>query len=138
MMVGAEAALVDSEAMIERLDAPAAATARSLRHRLLAELPDAGEQPDESGNVIGYGFGSGYKGLVCTIILSKSGVKLGIPHGATLPDPDRLLAGTGKVHRYVVIDDQKAASDPRLSPLLAEARAAALARFGGGPISAAS
>jgi hypothetical protein len=124
--------------MIDRLDAAAAATARLLRQRLLAELPDAGEQPDESGNVIGYGFGSGYKGLVCTIILSKSCVKLGIPHGATLPDPDRLLTGAGKVHRYFVVEDQGAAGDPRLSRLLAEARAAALARFGGRPTSAAS
>jgi hypothetical protein len=121
---------VDSEAMIERLGAAAAATARALRHRLLAALPDATEQPDASGNVIGYGFGSGYKGLVCTLILSKSGVKLGIPHGAALADPDRLLAGVGKVHRYVVVDGPNGAGDPRLSPLLAEARAAALARIG--------
>jgi hypothetical protein len=124
--------------MIDRLDAAAAATARLLRQRLLAELPDTTEQPDESGNVIGYGFGSGYKGLVCTLMLSKSGAKLGIPHGATLPDPDRLLEGTGKVHRYVVVKDDESARDPRLSSLLAEARAAALDRLGGGATSAVS
>jgi hypothetical protein len=124
--------------MIDRLDPKVAATASGLRQRLRAELPDTAEQPDESGNVIGYGFGSGYKGLVCTIMLSKSGVKLGVPHGAVLPDPDRLLEGTGKVHRYVVVADEEATGDPRLSTLLAEARAAALARLGGGATSAAS
>jgi hypothetical protein len=124
--------------MIDRLDREVAATARGLRQRLLAELPDTLEQLDESGNVIGYGFGSGYKGLVCTIILSKAGVKLGIPHGATFPDPDRLLEGAGKVHRYVVVTDEAATRDPRLSSLLAEARAAALARLGGRATSAVS
>jgi hypothetical protein len=129
---------VDAQKMIDRLDGKVAATANGLRQRLLAELPDTAEQPDESGNVIGYGFGSGYKGLVCTIMLSRSGVKLGIPHGATLPDPDRLLEGAGKVHRYVVVTDEEATRDPRLSSLLAEARAAALARLGGSATSAAS
>jgi hypothetical protein len=39
--------------------------------------------------------------MVCTLILSKSGVKLGLVGGAALSDPYGLLAGTGKVHRHV-------------------------------------
>jgi hypothetical protein len=38
---------------------------------------------------------------VCTLILSKTGIKLGLVGGATLPDPHRLLSGSGKVHRQM-------------------------------------
>ena len=51
--------------------------------------------------VIGYGYGPGYRGLVCTLILSKAGVKLGIVRGSELDDPHGLLEGSGRVHRYV-------------------------------------
>ncbi len=47
----------------------------------------------------------GYAGLVCTIIPSKTGVKLGVVRGATLPDPHGLLEGNGRKHRYVQIDE---------------------------------
>jgi hypothetical protein len=66
-------------------------------------LPEALETIDHKANLIGYGVGPGYTGAVCTIILSKSGVKLGIIGGASLPDPKKLLEGSGKVHRYVPI-----------------------------------
>jgi len=35
--------------------------------------------------------------------MSKTGVKLGLGGGASLPDPHGLLEGSGKVHRYVVL-----------------------------------
>jgi hypothetical protein len=38
---------------------------------------------------------------VCTLILSKSGVKLGFVRGGELADPRKLLTGSGKVHRYL-------------------------------------
>lgn len=75
--------------------------ARRLRAIVRAAIPGAREELDRPGRVIGYGFGPGYSGLVCTIIPSKKGVKLGVVHGARLPDPHRLLEGSGKQHRYV-------------------------------------
>ena len=75
--------------------------ARGLREIVRATMPDANEELDRPGRVIGYGFGPGYSGLVCTIIPSKKGVKLGVVHGARLPDPQGLLEGPGKQHRYV-------------------------------------
>ncbi|MBV9009128.1 MAG: hypothetical protein JO354_08180 [Verrucomicrobia bacterium] len=64
-------------------------------------LPDAREALDRSSSVIGYSYGSGYAGLVCTIIMSQGGVKLGIVGSANLPDPTHLLEGAGKRHRYI-------------------------------------
>lgn len=75
--------------------------ARGLRAIVRAAIPGAREELDRPGRVIGYGFGPGYSGLVCTIIPSKKGVKLGVVHGARLPDPQGLLEGSGKQHRYV-------------------------------------
>lgn len=75
--------------------------ALSLRGLILSVVPEAQEMVDRSGRVIGYGHGSGYKDLICTIILSKTGVKLGMVGGAELPDPKKLLEGAGKKHRYV-------------------------------------
>lgn len=41
--------------------------------------------------------------MVCTLIISPSGVKLGIVGGVELPDPHSLLEGSGKTHRHVVL-----------------------------------
>ncbi len=68
--------------------------------------------------MIGYGFGAGYKDMICTIILSKAGVKLGIVGSAALPDPTRLLEGTGKRHRYVPIAEASDLKKPGLKSLL--------------------
>jgi hypothetical protein len=119
---------VDAEALLAALDPDVAAVARALRARLLHDLVGTTEQPDAAANVIGYGHGPGYKGLVCTIILSKKGVKLGFYRGAELPDPDRLLEGAGKVHRYVPVASAEAAADPKLGRLIEAARAAATER----------
>jgi hypothetical protein len=43
--------------------------------------------------------------MICTIILSKKEVKLGIVGGASLADPNHLMEGAGKKHRYVVLNE---------------------------------
>src|SRR4051812_2985051 len=75
-----------------------------VRKLILKTVPDANEMVDAPAREIGYGHGDGYKGMICTIILSKGGVKLGIVNGASLPDPNGLLEGAGKKHRYVVLN----------------------------------
>ena len=104
--------------------------AEAVRSAVLAALPGCEEQADAAANVIGYGYGPGYKGLVCTLILSKKEVKLGFYRGAELPDPHGLLEGKGKVHRYVAVVDADAAADPRLAELLRTALAAYRERTG--------
>ena len=90
-------------------------------------VPEAMETVDRKANLIAYGIGPGYTGLVCTILLSKTGVKLGIVGGASLPDPKKLLAGAGKVHRHVPIvkvsDARQAGVKALLKACLARKRA---------------
>ena len=68
-------------------------------------FPGATETPDPTARVLGFGYGPGCKGTVATVILSKTGMKIGLPYGASLQDPKHLLAGEGKVHRHVAIKE---------------------------------
>src|SRR2546429_7151463 len=77
------------------------ALAGKARRLLLKLLPGAEERADSSAPVLSYAYGPGYRGMVCTLILSKSGVKLGLVRGAELADPNGLLEGSGKVHKYI-------------------------------------
>ena len=92
-----------------------------LRDFLLKNIANINEQPDEPGNIIGFNYGTGYKDLICTIIPSRKGMKLGFYKGSELADPAKLLTGSGKVHKYVEINSAKDISNPALKTLLSEA-----------------
>jgi hypothetical protein len=100
------------------------------RKTLREWLPDAGESVDESARMLAYRYGPGYKGMVCTLLLSKSGVKLGLVGGAALADPRGLLAGTGKVHRHVQLRTVEDLQQPGLKQLVLGASAACHKRLG--------
>lgn len=101
------------------------ALAASLRTTIRSAIPDASETLDGPGRVVGYAVGSGYAGLVCTIIPSKTGVKLGIVRGAELPDPQGLLEGAGKRHRYVQFNQPSDLDRAGIEEVLEAARTAA-------------
>jgi len=101
---------------------------RAARLLLTEALPDAVETLDESAKVIGYGYGPGYKGVVCTLILSRIGVKVGIARGSELPDPKHLMQGSGKIHRHVVLQTIADLKRPGLKALLKAALSAWQAR----------
>jgi hypothetical protein len=70
---------------------------------LMDRVPGMTREIDPAGRLIGYMLAPGYKGTLFTLLLSKSGVKVGFSHGASLPDPAGLLGGTGKVHRTFTV-----------------------------------
>jgi hypothetical protein len=110
---------------------PAVQEIASAARRLLKEaLPGIDETVDASAKLIGYRYGPGYKGLLCTLIMSKTGVKLGIFRGAELPDPKQLLSGTGKLHRHVQLRKVADLKTPGLKPLIETALASWRARAG--------
>ena len=87
--------------------------------RCLAEaFPGSAETLDESARMIAYSYGPGYKGLVCTLILSRTGAKIGVVRGSELPDPKGLLEGSGKVHRHVALKSPADLKRPGLKALL--------------------
>jgi hypothetical protein len=110
--------------LADRYPSNVQALARTARKLVLELLPGAEETVDTSANIIGYGYGPGYKGMICTLIFSKSGVKLGLARGAELADPKGLLEGTGKVHRYVRVEAASDLRKPGLKQLMKAALAA--------------
>ena len=95
--------------------------AAELRSFLLKELKGITETADNTASLIGYGFGTGYKDMICVIMLSKKGVKLGFYQGSQLPDPEKLLTGTGKIHRYLPVGSAADIKNPALKNFIREA-----------------
>ena len=85
-------------------------------------LPGAEETVDSSARMLAYAYGPGYRGLVCTLLLSQSGVKLGLNKGADLKDPQGLLRGSGKVHRHVQLRNPNDLKQTGLKSLVDAAR----------------
>lgn len=56
-------------------------------------------------------------------------MQLGLYKGSELPDPDHLLTGTGKVHRYVEINTPDLIISPALNALISAAVAACKQRI---------
>lgn len=100
------------------------------RKLILGALPRIDETIDASARLLGYGYGPGYRGSVCVLIPSRSGVKLGFYRGTDLPDPEGLLEGSGKVHRHVPLKTVADLKRPGLRDLLKAAKAAWKARSG--------
>jgi hypothetical protein len=117
--------MTDMEDEVEQLFATQPETSGLARHvydAVLEMFPGAVVTVDEQN--VGFGTGTGYRGLVFTVAPYRAHVTLGIAYGASLPDPAGLMTGTGKVHRHVKL---RALSDVD-SPALRELMRAALAR----------
>ena len=92
-----------------------------LRQLIFGNLPDVKEQLDLPAKMIAYCYGQKYNELVCVLIPSKKGLKLGFYRGIDLPDPDNLLKGTGKLSRYAEIMCAEDIRTKALTRLLKEA-----------------
>ena len=96
----------------------------SARRLLLQLLPLAEETVDSSAPIFSYGYGPGYRGMICTLILGKSGVKLGFVRGTELADPSELLEGSGKRHKYIQLSTALDLNRPGVKQLIKAAHAA--------------
>ena len=111
-------------------DGPRAA-AIELRRLVRSTVPDATETFDRSARMLAYSLAPGYPGMLCTIIPSKTGVKLGMGYGTELPDPRGLLTGAGKVHRHIAMKTAADVKQPGVIPILRAAVAACKKRTQG-------
>jgi hypothetical protein len=95
--------------------------AMKLREVILSNLPGISEVIDIPAKMVAYSYGQKYSELICIIIPSKKGVKLGFNRGKDLPDPNGLLEGTGKISRYIVIKEEEQIKSKVLKKLLQDA-----------------
>ena len=109
---------------LSQYDLPVYNAALQLRKVILPKLPGIIEQIDLPAKMIAYCYGQKYIEMICTIIPSKKGIKLGFYKGAELPDPQHLLQGTGKISRYVEIKTGEKINSEAVKELLKNALAA--------------
>jgi hypothetical protein len=109
------------DAFLSRYDEEVFINALKLREVIIKTLPDVTEQLDIPAKMIAYCYGQKYAELICVIIPSKKGLKLGFNRGTELPDPNGLLKGTGKISRYVEINSEKEIKSAALKKLLSHA-----------------
>ncbi len=91
------------------------------RKYVLSKLKNIEEIVDLPANMVAYGYGPGYNDMICTIIASKKGMKIGFYKGSEFPDPENILTGSGKVHKYAEIRSLEDLNKPGLSELFEEA-----------------
>jgi hypothetical protein len=101
-------------------DKPVVALALALRKKVLTAAPMATETIYDAYNAvaIGYSFTGRLKEGFCHIAVYPQHVNLGFNWGTELPDPHKLLEGTGKRTRHVTLRNLSDVKDPRLGPLL--------------------
>jgi hypothetical protein len=101
-------------------DEPVAALALALRKMVLTTAPKATETIYDaySAVAIGYSFTGRLKESFCHIAVYSEHVNLGFNRGTELPDPHKLLKGTGKQTRHATLRKPADVKDPRLGRLL--------------------
>jgi hypothetical protein len=93
--------------------APFPAEVRALAEEMRAFIRGAVPGVEERAYPVwrGVGYHDAQCGYFCALFPNREGVRLGFEHGASLPDLEGLLTGSGKRVRYVVL--RPAAAVPR-------------------------
>jgi hypothetical protein len=112
---------MQAEMFLSNYDEKVNSLALKLRQLLLSNLPEIIEQVDIPAKMIAYCYGQKYIDLICLIIPSKKGLKLGFNRGTELHDPLNLLEGNGKISRYVPIISEEQIDSIAIKDLLNEA-----------------
>ena len=120
----------DIIAFLAQYDEQVSRLAMQARIVLFKILPGIKEEIDLSAKILGYGYGRKYTETICTLIPSKKGLKLGLYRAIDLPDPEKILAGTGKVHKYVIIDSVETIQSTALENMLKVAYETCMQRMG--------
>jgi hypothetical protein len=106
--------------LIEKFDPKDQALIRALRSAVRKRLPTANELVYDYGHslVIGYSpTETGGQSVVSTAARTD-GVRLYFMHGPQLPDPKKLLMGTGKQARYIPVKAAKELAHPDVEALI--------------------
>src|SRR5271170_701358 len=100
---------------------------RAVRKALRKRFPTAYELAYDNYNffVLGYGPTERPSDCIVSMAAGANGVGICFIHGARLPDPDRILLGSGKQTRFVRIESVDVLARPEVEALVAAAVALA-------------
>ena len=113
--------------MIGKFDRGVATLIRSSRSAMRKRLPTALELVYDNYNffVIGYSPTERASDCVVSLACGANGVSLSFYYGATLPDPDGVLLGSGNQNRFVRLESARTLAEPAVERLIAAALAQA-------------
>jgi hypothetical protein len=108
---------------IAKFDPEHQALIRAARKVMRKGLPSANELVYDNYNffVIGYGPSERPSEAIFSIAAAANGVGLAFLRGATLPDPQKLLEGSGKLNRFLRLPSADKLSEPAVQALIAAA-----------------
>jgi len=111
------------DAFIARYAPEVAAVAREALATMRIRLPGAVELVYDNYNALAIGFGPTERpaDLIFSITLYPRWVSLFFTKAADLPDPHKLLKGSGKAIRHIVLDDSAMLDRPAVRALMNQA-----------------
>jgi len=115
------------KSFIDKFTPHHAALIQSVREVLRKRLPTANELVYDNYNffVIGYCSTERPSDCIVSIAAAANGVGLSFYYGASLPDPHRLLQGSGKQNRFIRVESSATLERPEVEELIATAVAMA-------------
>ena len=111
------------DGFIARYSPEIGALARAALAKMRARLPGAIELVYDNYNALAVGFSPTERAsdTIFSIALWPRWVSLFFLQGARLPDPNRLLKGSGKIARHIVLEDAGSLDKPAVQDLIARA-----------------
>jgi len=125
------AAPVDAErqlkGFVEKFEPSHQALIRAVRKALRKRMPTAYELAYDNYNffVIGYSPSERPSDSIVSVVAGANGVGLCFIHGASLPDPKKMLLGSGNQTRFVRLESAEVLARPEVEALLSAAFAQA-------------
>jgi len=118
--------------LIARLDPKRQALIRSVRRALRKRLPSENELVYDYSKYLVIGYSPTERGSDAVIAISSGadGLRLYFNQGPTLPDPKKILLGSGKQTRFIWIESPRTLKLPEVESLLESAIARAKASSG--------
>src|SRR3982750_4257062 len=112
---------------IAKFDPPIAKLVRAVRGAIRKRLPTAIEQVYDNYNFLAIGYCTTERTSDCimSLAVSAKGVALSFYYGATLPDPHKILLGSGNQNRFLRLPSTKTLARPEVESLLRAAIAQA-------------
>src|SRR5678815_3078827 len=105
---------------IAKFDPAMATRIRSARRALRKRLPTAIELVYDNYNFLVFGFCASERASSCIVSLAAAanGVGLSFMYGATLPDPQNILLGSGSQNRFVRLPTAATLAEPAVDALI--------------------